>query len=124
MFMGLVVALTLNNHVGAQIADGLDLDGGCRLRHDDPGLTAQLLAGEGDPLCVVASGTAGDALLQEIGRQLCQLVISASELEREDRLQILAFEQHLVTQPLRQVSRWFQRGFNRHVIDPRLEDPL
>jgi hypothetical protein len=55
---------------------------------------------------------------------LRQLVVGATDLEGKHRLQVFALEQHLVAQPLGQLTSAVQRGFHGHVVDARGEDFL
>jgi len=50
------------------------------------------------------------------------LVIGATQLEGKYRLQVFALQQHRIAKALGQAGHGIERGFNRHVIDARLED--
>ena len=49
-----------------------------------------------------------------------ELVAGAADLEREDRLKVLALEPHLAAEPGGELRCEFQRRFARHVVDARL----
>ena len=49
--------------------------------------------------------------------QMRDLVVGAAQLEAEDRLQILALEQHVVAETLGQAWRRVERRLARHVVD-------
>src|SRR5204863_2868021 len=57
-------------------------------------------------------------------RKAGHLVIGAAQLEREDRLQVLALEENGVAQPLGQGARRLERRLARHVVDARFQDAL
>ena len=48
----------------------------------------------------------------------------AAELEREDRLQILPFQEHALSKPAAQARRLLQWAFRGDVVDARLQDAL
>ncbi len=50
------------------------------------------------------------------------LVVGAAQLEAEDRLQVLALEQHLVAEAARQPRRRVERRLARHVVDAAGQD--
>jgi len=71
----------------------------------------------------VIAGAGGDDparpfLFAEVG----DLVVGAAQLEAENRLQVLALEQHLVAEPPRQPRCPFQRRFAGDVVDAAGED--
>ena len=55
-------------------------------------------------------------------REVRDLVVRAAQLEAEDRLQVLALEQHLVAEPLRQPRRRVERRLARHVVHAARQD--
>ena len=73
-------------------------------------------------LRVVAGRGADHAALRGRVVQRGDLVVGAAQLEREDRLQVLALEQDVVAQPARQPAGRLERGLDRDVVDARLED--
>ena len=66
---------------------------------------------------MIAGAGGDDAAGALLGRQMRDLVVGAAQLEAEDRLQVLALEQHLVVQPLRQPRGGVERRLARHVVD-------
>src|SRR5690606_41033907 len=73
----------------------------------------------------VVSGRAADHALRERTRvELRDLVVGAAQLERENRLLVLAFQPDLVAEAARQARRVVERGLERDVVDARLEDPF
>ena len=55
-------------------------------------------------------------------RQLRDLVVGAAKLEAEDRLQVLALEEHRVAEPARETWRRIERRLARDVVDPARQD--
>ena len=84
----------------------------------DPGRT------QGNALGVIASARCNDAPLQFLGGQLSHAVVGPAQLEREDRLQILPFQQHGVVQTPAQVGGRVEWCLHRDVVDARPKDPL
>ena len=54
--------------------------------------------------------------------QVRDAVVGAAQLEAEDRLQVLALEQHVVAEPRRQPRRRVERRLLRHVVDAARQD--
>src|SRR5262249_9536376 len=77
-----------------------------------------------DALRMVAGRRANYAPLQGIGRKARDLVVGAPDLEREDRLQILALEPHRIAEALRQPRHPIEWALDRHIIDAGGEDVL
>ena len=71
---------------------------------------------------MVAGRGADDAARQLFGRQGRDLVVGAPDLEREDRLQVLALLQHRPTEPYGEPGQGIERRLDRHVIDAGGED--
>ena len=95
----LVVVVAVQDHLGAQVHHRLHLDMRRGLRHHDDGGNGTLPRRERHALRVVAGGGADHATLGRSLRQVRDLVVGAAQLERKDRLQVLALEQHVVAQP-------------------------
>ena len=112
------VAITVadEHDLGAHVAHGVHLDLRRRLRHDDDGPQPELSRGIGDALRVIAGAGRDDAARALLGGEMRDAVVRAAQLEAEDRLLILALEQHVVAEPPRQTSRRFERRFARHVV--------
>jgi hypothetical protein len=54
--------------------------------------------------CMRTSAARNHALPPVLGVQVCHLVVRAPQLEAEDRLQVLALEQHIALEPVAQVG--------------------
>ncbi|MNG20836.1 hypothetical protein D3C84_1051270 [compost metagenome] len=114
----------MQHHLATARAHALHFQLGGGARHDDGGFHPQVLGRQGQALGMVA-GRGGDHAARQLFRgQLGQLVVGAANLERVDRLQILALEQNLVAQPLGELAGGLQRGFHGDVVDARGEDLL
>ena len=75
-----------------------------------------------DALRVIA-GACGDHAARALGvGHVGDPVVGAAQLVAEDRLQVLALEEHLVPEPPRQVQRGFERRLVRHVVHAARED--
>ena len=66
---------------------------------------------------MVAGAGGDDAARPLLVGQVRDLVVGAAQLEAEDRLQVLALEQHLVAETLGQPRRRVERRLARHVVD-------
>ena len=119
---GLVEGVADDHGFAAARPHARDLDAGRRARHDDDRRDAEPLAREGDALRVVAGRGRDDAARQRFARQARHLVIGAADLEREDRLEVFALEQHAVVEPRRQRGQGVERRADRDVVDARGED--
>ena len=106
----------------AEPAHRLHLDARRRLRHHDDGAKAERAAGVGDPLGVIAGARRDDAAGAFLTAQAGDLVVCAAQLEAEDRLQVLALEQHPVTEAARETSGKVERRFAGDVVDAAGED--
>ena len=122
MLVGVVEIVAVQHDLAAEVEHRLHLDGRRRLRHDDHGRDAAAARGERDPLRVVARGGADHAAAGDGLREVRDLVVRAAQLEREDRLQVLALEQDAVAEPPRQARRRLEWRLDRDVVDARLED--
>jgi len=100
----------------------LDFRGG--LGHHDGRFDAQRLRRQRQALRVIARRSGDHATRQLFRAQLRQLVVRATNLEREHRLQVFALEQHLIAEPFGQLASAVQRGFHGHVVDAGGEDFL
>ena len=118
----LVETVAVDHGVAAARPHARHLDARGRARHHDGGDDAEPLAREGDALGVVAGRGRDDAALQRLARQARHLVVGAADLEGEDRLQVLALQQHPVAEPTRQPGQGVERRPDRDVVDPRVED--
>ena len=122
--VGVVVGVALEHDGRAERGDRVDLDLRRRHRHHDRRLGAEPLRRERHALGVVA-GRGGDDPAPERGRrQARHLVVRAAELEREDRLEVLALQEQPVAEPLGEERRLLQRRLDRDVVDVRVEDRL
>ena len=93
-------------------------------RHHDHRPATESLSPEGHPLGVVAGAGGDDAPFQLRRAEAHHLVVSAPQLEAEDRLQVLALQEHVVLEPPREVRCGIERRFNGHVVDPGPQDSL
>ena len=120
--LGIGVAVARQLHHRAHGAHRIHLDLRRRLRHHDRRLQPELPCGKRDALGVVAGAGGDDAAGPFLLAQVRDLVVGAAQLEAEDRLQILALEEHLVRQAPREARREVERRLARHVVDAALED--
>ena len=120
--VGVRIAVAMQHHLRAARRHRVHLDLRRGHRHHDHRAAAELLRRERDALRVVARARRDHALGQLRRRQVGHLVVRAAQLEREHRLQVLALEQQAVAQAPRQHGRQFERRFDRHVVDARLQD--
>src|SRR3954469_21080723 len=81
-----------------------------------------MTCGKRDALCVIAGAGRDDTAGPLFGAQVRDPVVGAAQLVAEDRLQVLALEQHLVVQPPRQAWRWIERRLLRHVVHATGQD--
>jgi hypothetical protein len=119
-----VVGVAVQHHPRAQGAHGIDLDARRIAAHHDGGPESELARRQGDTLRVIP-GRRGDDAAGTLGLgQLRDLVIGAANLEREDRLQVLALEQHRAAAAPRQARRRLQWRLDRDIVDARGQDFL
>ncbi|KPB92289.1 Uncharacterized protein AC502_5511 [Pseudomonas syringae pv. maculicola] len=116
--------IAVQHHRGTAGTHPFDLDFRGGARHDDGGQNAQLFRRQRQALGVIARRGRDHAACGLFCGQLGELVVRAANLEGEHRLQIFALEQHLIAQPLGQLTSAVQRGFDRYVVDARGEDFL
>ena len=113
------VAVTVQHHLAAEGAHGVDLEFGCGDRHHDGGVAAELLGRQRHALRVVAGGGADHTAGQLLGAQVHHLVISAAQLEAEHRLLVFALQKDLIAEPARQRARKLEWRLDGHVVHPR-----
>ena len=118
--------------VGVMVTDELDLGSMTAYRrhldfrrgprHDDERANPEPGSRQGDALRVVA-GARGDHTAAALGvGEAGDSVVGAPDLEAEDRLQILTFEEHAVCQPVRQHRCHVERRLARDVVDAARQD--
>jgi hypothetical protein len=118
----LVEGVAVQHHLGAAGPAGIDLDGGRGPRHHDHRPGAELGRGQRHALRVIARRGADHAAGDLVRAQARHLVVGAPQLEREDRLKILAFQQHPPAEPLREARHRVEGALDRHVVDAGGED--
>ena len=74
----------------AQSADCVDFEGRRRNRHHDDSTAAEFAGGQGNALSVVSGACSNHAAGAFFRREVCHLVIGASQLETEDALEVFA----------------------------------
>ncbi len=121
-FIGFLVVVAMQNDARRPVADGFHLDVGGRLRHDDSHRNTQLFGCQRHALRMIAGRRGDNAARLLLFRQMQHLVVGASQFERENRLQILALDQHIVVEARGQGRRRLQRRFRRNVVDARVQD--
>ena len=118
------IAFAEQHDIGAARLHRIDLHLGRRHRHHDHGPAAEALRRQRDALRVIA-GRRRDHAARELGlRQPRHLVVRAAQLEAEDRLVVLALQQHGVADAPRQRRCDLELRLARHVVDARVQDPL
>ena len=118
----LVVIVTLQHDLAAEIHHGLHLDVGRRPGHHDERENAALARSECHALGVIACRRRDHAACGDSRRQMRDLVVRAPQLEGKDRLQVLALQEHLIAEAARQARGGIERRFDRHVVNACLED--
>ena len=103
--LGVVVVLAVQHDFASERLDRLDLDLRGRQRHDHIGRDTAPGRRHRHPLGVVSSRTADDTAVEVGVVEAENLVGRPPDLEREGRLLILTFEQHLIPQPFGQQRR-------------------
>jgi hypothetical protein len=116
------ISVAVELHFGAACLHGVDLDARRRHWHHDHGPAAQALRRERHALRMVAGARRDHATAQARLGQPGHLVVGAAQLEREDRLQVLALDEERVAHPARQRARRLEGCLGGHVVDSRLED--
>ncbi len=122
VLIGVVEIVTVQRHLAAEVEHRLHLDRRRRLRHHDDRRDAAAARRERDALCVVAGGRADHAAPGDGVGEVGDLVVGAAQLEREDRLQVLALEQDAVAEAPRQPRGRLEGRLDGDVVDARLED--
>ena len=102
--VGLVNGVAMQNHARSAPRNGRDLDLRCSDRHHDGGAALEFLARQRDALRMITRGCGDHAAFEHIPRQLHHLVVGAAQLERKDRLHVLALQQQRVVDPRRQIG--------------------
>ncbi len=115
--IGLIECIAMQDHLSAAALHRVDLDRRGGARHHDGRLGPQALRGEGEPLRMIAGGGADHAPCQCVGWERGKLVVGATQLEGEDRLQVFAFEKHRRAEALGQPRHRIERAFDRDIID-------
>ena len=121
---GLVKAVAMQDDVSTMITHRPNLDLGRGLRHHNDGVDALLLGAEGDALRMISGGGSDHAGIPLLGRQASKFVDRAANLEGKDGLQILPLDVDLVSKGLAEKVHMVDRGLDRRVIDPPIEDLL
>ncbi len=122
VLVGVVEVVAVQHYVAAEVEHGLDLDVRRGLRHHDHRGDAPALRGQRDALRVVARRRADHAALRRLIVEVRDLVVGPAQLEREDRLQVLALEEDGIAEPPAEAWRGLERGFDGDVVYARLED--
>ncbi len=120
--VGVVEAFAVQHHLAAQALNRRHLDAGRGGRHDDGRRRAALRRRQRHSLRMIARRGADDAARQFGLAQGRDPVVGAADLEREDRLQILALQQGGATDPGRQPLQRVEGGLLGHVIDAGGQD--
>jgi hypothetical protein len=114
-----IIAVALENDLGAVSGNGIDLDRRRGAGHHDGRFAAEFTRRERHALGVVACRHrqyAGRALgLAQSGH----LVVGAAQFEGKHRLQVFALEQHAMANTSRQSSCFGQWRLDRHLVDAR-----
>src|SRR3569623_1021147 len=118
----LIIGVAVQHGLAAQLAHRLHLDVRRGARHDDERLDAEAAGGERHALCMIAGGGGDYALGALRCAQVDDLVIGAAQLEGDHRLQIFAFQQHVVVETRGQGAHHIERCFDRDVVHTRLQD--
>ena len=108
--------------LGAQLAHGIDLDLRRRLRHHDQRADAEVAGREGHALRVVAGAGGDHAAPALVRRQMRHPVVRAAQLEGEDRLQILALQEHLVARSVATAGAPRRAASRADVVDAAGQD--
>ena len=117
-----VVRLACELHLRPKPLDRVHLDARRRLRHDDEGPNPELARGQRDALRVIAGRRRDDPARTLLAGERRELVVGASELEREYRLKILALEPYLAAKPGGELRSEVERRLPRHLVDARFQD--
>jgi len=99
----------MQHHLTAEVDHRLHLDVGCGPGHHDDGGNCTPVGCKRDALRMIAGRGAHNTALGDRIRKVRDPVVSAAQLEREHRLQILALQQHVVAKAPRQAGGFLQR---------------
>src|SRR5690606_16510948 len=122
MCLRLVEGVAMDDDLAAQPAHRLDLDGGRGARHYDDRARTHAPRRIGDALCMVA-GRGTDHTAAAVGfTKTGELVVSAALIVREAGLHVPALQQHLATEPRRQLPHAVERYLDRRIVDRGIED--
>src|SRR5690606_6917353 len=120
----LVKSVAVQHHLAAPRPYGLDLDLRRGPWHHDGRLHPHMPRRECQPLGMVTRGCGDHATGTLLVGQLLELVVGATDLEGEHRLQVLALEQHGVAKPLGKEGGTVNGGFDGDIVDRGTEDLL
>ena len=98
LLVGVVEIVAVQHHLAAEVEHRLDLDVRRGLRHHDHGRNAAAARRQRHALGMVAGRGADHAAAGDGLGEVRDLVVGAAQLEREDRLQVLALEQDPVAE--------------------------
>ncbi len=87
------------------------------MTHYDVGVDIELRGRKRYTLRVVTSRGRNHASGAFLGSELYHFVVRATQLERVDRLQVFAFERHLLIESLGDTAGTLQWRFNRDIVD-------
>ncbi len=124
MRIGVVIGIAEQDDITIQRLHSIDLDRRRRNRHYDDRPNAPPLRGQRNALRVVPGRTAGDPVRQLAVRQGSELVVRATKLEREDRLQVFALQPDAIIESGRQIFRELQWGPDRDIVDRCVLNPF
>jgi hypothetical protein len=124
VLVGVAVGVAVQHGDRAARLDRRDLQLRRGNRHHDDCPASQPARRQCDALRVIAGRRCDYPARQLGGAQVDHLVVGTSQLEREHRLDVLALDQHVVAEPLRQVRGRLEGRLLRHVIDAGVEDAL
>ena len=122
VLLRLGIAVAHQHDLGTERLDRVNLDLRRRPRHDDDGANAQAARGKGDALCVIPCARGDHAAAPLFRSQPRNPVVGAADLEAEDRLRVLALQQHVVVKTPRQAGRNVQRRLVDDLVDAAREN--
>ena len=122
MRVGIVIRIAEEHHFATTAFDSINLDARRRRRHHNHRPATHLGRRERNALRMIARRSADHATLELFGGKTGDLVISATQLEGENRLQILALQQNLVAEPCRKVAGQVERRFDGHIVNLCVEN--
>ena len=109
-------------HFATTAFDSINLDARRRRRHHNHRPATHLGRRERNTLRMIARRSADHATLELFGGKTGDLVISATQLEGKDRLQVFALQQNLVADPCRKVAGQIERRFDGHIVNLCVEN--